>query len=144
MCVPFFVREAYGRDSRDRVKLVPVDDCLSRKFAVSGGLFSHVDWDRNHFLSLLRTGGALLFSVGTDPASKAFVVCVFGSQDRSVPFGPGCVCICITMEKPSSRHFKVPTGHVSPPVFEAFQSPYGARKPSRCPSRGISKTLRDT
>ena len=84
---------------RDQVKLVPVGDRLSCKMLMSGSSFSYVDWARNIFTLLSQTGGALLFFVDTNPASEVFVVCVAGSQDRSVPFGPGRVCVCIAMEK---------------------------------------------
>ena len=79
---------------------------------------------------LSQTGVALSFFVDTDLASEAFIVCFVGSRDRIVPFGPGRVCVCISVEKPSLRHFKVPTGHVRPPVFGARRRPCGARKPS--------------
>ena len=118
--MPFFVWEDNGRNSSNRFKLVPVNDCLSRDVAISGGSFSHFDLASNRFLLLSRTGGALSFFVDSDPASEVFVVRFVGSRDRIVPFGPGRVYVCIAIKKSSSRHFKYLTGHVSPPVFKSF------------------------
>ena len=79
------------------------------------------------FLLLLQTGGALLCSVDTDSSSNAFLVCVVGSRDRSVPFGPGRACVFIARETPS---------------FEVLQSPDRACEFSCV--RGESKSLLGT
>ena len=87
-------------EGRDKVELVPVDDCLAGEIAMSGGLFSHVDGARNIFPLLAQTGDAVSFLRDTDPASKAFcisgrwlafplglVACVFALRWKSPPGG---------------------------------------------------------
>ena len=151
VCI-FFCSWADGRDSRDRVELVPVDAYLSHNVATYGNSSPDSTWIRNCFQLLSQTGGALLCFVDTNPASKAFVVCFVGWQDRKVPARPW-LCVCL------NRNMKALLGALQSPdracksfcvwgkpktlrgtqaLLEAFQRPDRACKPSCV--QGKSKT----